>query len=166
MALGSIYVAAILGSFEQPEGEERQENLKLAGSLGQRGDWEQQFQAHLEDLEGTPADHGFPRYLSLNASDLQQSHTSWLICSFNVLRQPQIHLLQRLLHRLLILHPAMLIYHRFNPILQIPLILTNSFASKLLCGNLITILDPENLGKIPTLPVQSGGRLSAGTKAL
>ncbi|KAH7878081.1 cyclin-like protein [Lentinula edodes] len=51
VALGSIYVAAILGSFEQPEGEERQENLKLAGSLGQRGDWEQQFQAHLEDLE-------------------------------------------------------------------------------------------------------------------
>ncbi|KAJ4491485.1 cyclin-like protein [Lentinula edodes] len=51
VALGSIYVAAILGSFEQPEGEERQENLKFAASLGQRGDWEQQFQAHLEDLE-------------------------------------------------------------------------------------------------------------------
>ncbi|KAJ3753793.1 cyclin-like protein [Lentinula raphanica] len=51
VALGSLYVAAILGSFEQPEGEERHANLKLASSLGQHGDWEQQFQAHLEDLE-------------------------------------------------------------------------------------------------------------------
>ncbi|KAJ3791197.1 cyclin-like protein [Lentinula aff. detonsa] len=51
VALGSIYVASILGSFEQSEGEEQQANLKLASSLGQHGDWEQQFQAHLEDLE-------------------------------------------------------------------------------------------------------------------
>ncbi|KAJ4482035.1 cyclin-like protein [Lentinula aciculospora] len=51
VALGSIYVAAILGSFEQPEGEEQQASLNLAGSLGQHGKWEQKFQAHLEDLE-------------------------------------------------------------------------------------------------------------------
>lgn len=52
VALGSIYVASILSSFEQPEGEEQQSSLALAGSLGQHGEWEQKFQAHLEDLEG------------------------------------------------------------------------------------------------------------------
>ncbi|KAF5385628.1 hypothetical protein D9757_005540 [Collybiopsis confluens] len=52
VALGSIYVAAILSSFEQPESEEQRQNLELAGMLGQHGEWEQRFQAHLEDLEG------------------------------------------------------------------------------------------------------------------
>ncbi|KIK57272.1 hypothetical protein GYMLUDRAFT_75771 [Collybiopsis luxurians FD-317 M1] len=51
VALGSLYVAAILSSFEQPESEEQQANLKMAGTLGQHGEWEDRFQAHLEDLE-------------------------------------------------------------------------------------------------------------------
>ena len=63
VALGSLYVAAILTSFEQleqPEGdpEKTDNDIKLAGKttglLGQPGDWEQRFQVHLEDLEGTP----------------------------------------------------------------------------------------------------------------
>lgn len=64
VALGSIYVAAILGSFEQPEGEEQKVNLALAGSLGQHGEWEQKFQAHLEDLEGSLKSVNFPSHFN------------------------------------------------------------------------------------------------------
>ncbi|THV03914.1 cyclin-like protein [Dendrothele bispora CBS 962.96] len=51
LALGSLYVAALLLSFEQPEGEEQRRGLSLASQLGQRGAWEDRFRSALEELE-------------------------------------------------------------------------------------------------------------------
>ncbi|KAF8073747.1 cyclin-like protein [Lyophyllum atratum] len=54
IALGSIYVAALLSSFEQPlspgKGEYRS-SQDLASYLGKHGDWERRFQSQVEDLE-------------------------------------------------------------------------------------------------------------------
>ncbi|KAF5369429.1 hypothetical protein D9758_002796 [Tetrapyrgos nigripes] len=51
LALGSLYVAALLITFEQPESEEQKKALQLASELGQRGPWEQKFRSALEELE-------------------------------------------------------------------------------------------------------------------
>ncbi|PFH54113.1 hypothetical protein AMATHDRAFT_136094 [Amanita thiersii Skay4041] len=54
MALGSIYVAALLSSFEQPP-EEFSEDCYTAQQiteiLGKRGNWERKYQSQVEDLE-------------------------------------------------------------------------------------------------------------------
>lgn len=55
IALGSIYVAALLSSFEQPASPTREgfrTSGNIASSLGKRGDWEKKFQSQVEDLEG------------------------------------------------------------------------------------------------------------------
>lgn len=54
IALGSIYVAALLSSFEQPASPTREgfrTSGNIASSLGKRGDWEKKFQSQVEDLE-------------------------------------------------------------------------------------------------------------------
>ncbi|KAG5352100.1 hypothetical protein C0989_003899 [Termitomyces sp. Mn162] len=51
---GSIYVAALLSSFEQPVPQTEEEFLTphiLASYLGKRDKWEKQFQSQVEDLE-------------------------------------------------------------------------------------------------------------------
>ncbi|KAG7088334.1 hypothetical protein E1B28_012341 [Marasmius oreades] len=52
VALGSIYVASLLSSFEHDTaGPEARIGLRIAGILGQHGPWEAKFQSHVEDLE-------------------------------------------------------------------------------------------------------------------
>ncbi|KAG6837180.1 hypothetical protein H0H93_013407 [Arthromyces matolae] len=54
IAVGSIYVAALLSSFEQPVPPTEEGCLsphELAAYLGKRGEWEQQFRSQVEDLE-------------------------------------------------------------------------------------------------------------------
>lgn len=55
VALGSLYVAALLSSFEQPVVSERSgynSSQKIAAIFSRRGEWERKFQAQVEDLEG------------------------------------------------------------------------------------------------------------------
>ena len=55
VALGSLYVAALLSSFEQPASPERpgyKASYEVAAVLSTSGPWETLFQAHVEDLEG------------------------------------------------------------------------------------------------------------------
>jgi CTD kinase subunit beta len=47
VALASLYVAALLSSFEQPNNSSHQ----IAAILSKRGQWEHKFQAQVEDLE-------------------------------------------------------------------------------------------------------------------
>lgn len=49
VALASLYVAALLSSFERPENNS---GHQIAAILSKRGQWEQKFQAQVEDLEG------------------------------------------------------------------------------------------------------------------
>ncbi|KAJ8080487.1 RNA polymerase II C-terminal domain kinase beta subunit [Marasmius tenuissimus] len=52
VALGGIYVASLLSSFEQePASSEARSAHKIAAILGQHGPWEAKFQSHVEDLE-------------------------------------------------------------------------------------------------------------------
>lgn len=54
MALGCLFTAALLLSFEQPRLPEPpgcQSSHDLAALLGQHGDWEMKYQAEVEDLE-------------------------------------------------------------------------------------------------------------------
>ncbi|KAG6907885.1 hypothetical protein DXG01_007049 [Tephrocybe rancida] len=54
IALGSIYVAALLSSFEQPKPPTEEGSLsshEIASYLGKHGKWEKQFQSQVEDLE-------------------------------------------------------------------------------------------------------------------
>jgi len=54
VALGGLYVAALLSSFEQPMAAERpgyKTSHQIAAILSRRGEWEQKFQAQVEDLE-------------------------------------------------------------------------------------------------------------------
>lgn len=54
VALASLYVAALLCSFEQPNVEQPGYNSphQIAAVLGKGGPWEVRFGAHIEDLEG------------------------------------------------------------------------------------------------------------------
>jgi CTD kinase subunit beta len=55
IALGSLYVAALLSSFELPQEEEEEGTRtahEIAETLGNTGDWEPRFLSHVEDLEG------------------------------------------------------------------------------------------------------------------
>src|SRR5882762_11564338 len=55
VALGSLYTAALLSSFEQPMAPERpgyNTSHQIAAILSKRGEWEIKFQAQVEDLEG------------------------------------------------------------------------------------------------------------------
>jgi CTD kinase subunit beta len=55
LALGSIYVAALLSSFELPipsSEEDRQTPHQIAALLGEKGDWEKKYHSQVEDLEG------------------------------------------------------------------------------------------------------------------
>ncbi|KAG5650475.1 hypothetical protein H0H81_012127 [Sphagnurus paluster] len=54
IALGSIYVAALLSSFEQPVSLGQDDccpSQDIAAYLGKHGDWEKRFQSQVEDLE-------------------------------------------------------------------------------------------------------------------
>jgi CTD kinase subunit beta len=62
LALGCIYVAALLSSFEEPNQPAKlpppvdphlMSNEELAAILGQEGPWESQFKVRAEDLDGT-----------------------------------------------------------------------------------------------------------------
>lgn len=55
IALGSLYVAALLSSFELPPEQEtpgQRTSAELARMLNRHGDWEEKFQSQAEDLEG------------------------------------------------------------------------------------------------------------------
>lgn len=55
MALGSLYVAALLSSFEQPASPERygcNSSQQIAATLSKHGQWERKFKVQVEDLEG------------------------------------------------------------------------------------------------------------------
>lgn len=57
IALACIYLAALLTSFETPalpapEGSMNRTSHELATLLGENGQWETTYQAHVEDLEG------------------------------------------------------------------------------------------------------------------
>lgn len=55
VALGSLYVAALLSSLEQPAKTELtgyHSSHQIAALLGRRGEWERKFQTQVEDLEG------------------------------------------------------------------------------------------------------------------
>jgi CTD kinase subunit beta len=55
VALGSVYLAALLSSFEQPITQEPpgyNNGHQIADILGKNGKWEDQFMARVEDLEG------------------------------------------------------------------------------------------------------------------
>ena len=55
VALAALYLAALLSSFEQGTSEEQpgfHTSHEIAGTLGQGGEWENQCQAHVEDLDG------------------------------------------------------------------------------------------------------------------
>ncbi|KZT11898.1 cyclin-like protein [Laetiporus sulphureus 93-53] len=54
VALGCLYLAASLSSFEQAPSPARPgyaSSAEIAATLGQYGQWEKQFQAHVQDLE-------------------------------------------------------------------------------------------------------------------
>lgn len=54
VALGSLYVGALLSSFEQPMAPERSgynSSHQIAAILSKRGEWELKFHAQVEDLE-------------------------------------------------------------------------------------------------------------------
>lgn len=56
IAMGSIYVAALLASFEHPPEKPEQgccPASQIAETLGTHGSWERKFQVQAEDLEGT-----------------------------------------------------------------------------------------------------------------
>lgn len=56
IAMGSIYVAALLASFEHPPEQPEQgccPASQIAETLGTHGSWERKFQVQAEDLEGT-----------------------------------------------------------------------------------------------------------------
>lgn len=68
LALGSIYVAALLASFEQPTEESEhgcKTNQQIASGLSEHGDWEEKFHIQVEDLEGMAAPHANKDYSSL-----------------------------------------------------------------------------------------------------
>lgn len=55
VALACLYLAALLSSFEQgtsPEQSGFHSSHEIAATLGNSGEWESQFQAHIEDLDG------------------------------------------------------------------------------------------------------------------
>lgn len=55
VALGSLYVAALLSSSEQlmrPERSGYNSSHQIAAILSKGGEWERKFQAQVEDLEG------------------------------------------------------------------------------------------------------------------
>ena len=55
VALGCIYLAALLSSFEQgtsPEQPGHNNSHQIAATLGKPGNWEQQFQTQVQDLQG------------------------------------------------------------------------------------------------------------------
>jgi len=57
VALGSLYVAALLSSFEQPTSPHRpgyRSSHEIAVTLSKRGEWQDKFQVKIADLEGKP----------------------------------------------------------------------------------------------------------------
>ncbi len=55
VALACLYLAALLSSFEQGTSPERQGyngSRQIAATLGNPDEWESQFQARIEDLDG------------------------------------------------------------------------------------------------------------------
>lgn len=55
IALGCLYLASLLLSFEQPPPQQQSDFTtahQLAAIIGQGAEWEQKFQAYIEDLEG------------------------------------------------------------------------------------------------------------------
>jgi CTD kinase subunit beta len=64
VALGSIYVASLLSSFEQPPSPEQsgyRSSHEIAATLSE-GQWEQDFQSQVEDLEGILCHDAFSMY--------------------------------------------------------------------------------------------------------
>jgi len=67
VALGSLYVAALLSSFEQPASPPRpryHSSHELAAMLSKGGRWERDFQANVEDLEGLFSSYSLAHYYS------------------------------------------------------------------------------------------------------
>jgi CTD kinase subunit beta len=59
VALGSLYVATLLSSFEQPTSPHQpghRSSHEIAATLSTEGNWEGDFQAKVEDLEGISPD--------------------------------------------------------------------------------------------------------------
>ena len=55
VALAALYLAALLSSFEQGTSAEQEgfhTSHEIAHTLGNPGEWENQCQAHVEDLDG------------------------------------------------------------------------------------------------------------------
>lgn len=67
IALGCLYLAALLSSFEQGTSPDRpgyHSSHQIAATLGKPGQWEQQFQAQIQDLQGI---RSYPIRLSVSA---------------------------------------------------------------------------------------------------
>ena len=70
VALGGLYVAALLSSFEQPMAGERpgyKTSHQIAAILSRRGEWERKFQAQVEDLEGVYPLHQYAHLRRVNS---------------------------------------------------------------------------------------------------
>ncbi|KAJ7259530.1 cyclin-like protein [Mycena haematopus] len=77
VALANLYVAALLSSFEQlviPEDSGTRTPHEVAEILGKNGDWEQKYQAQVDDLEGIA--HTVIDLLIHGAQSATQNNTS------------------------------------------------------------------------------------------
>jgi CTD kinase subunit beta len=56
LALGGLYVACFLTSFEQPPSDDPEKTvaIEITQQLKRRGDWERKYRTQVEDLEGQP----------------------------------------------------------------------------------------------------------------
>lgn len=54
IALGGLFVACFLLSFEQPNSDDPEKQIAegITQRLRQKGDWERKFQTQVEDIEG------------------------------------------------------------------------------------------------------------------
>ncbi|KAK7056895.1 RNA polymerase II C-terminal domain kinase beta subunit [Paramarasmius palmivorus] len=70
VALGSLYVAALLSSFESdPNSPEARNGHEIAQLLRQNGSWEKKFQSHVEDIEGASIAHTIVDLLTQGAQN-------------------------------------------------------------------------------------------------
>ena len=79
VALGSLYVGALLSSFEQPMAPERSgynSSHQIAAILSKRGEWELKFHAQVEDLEGMYSFHQYPHLLRVDSQYVSDSTCS------------------------------------------------------------------------------------------
>lgn len=73
LALGGLYVACLLTSFEQqPSSDDQLIAEELVKRLKQGGDWERKFQSQVEDLEGEQKSHV---YIPLINRPIEIAHT-------------------------------------------------------------------------------------------